>query len=338
MVKIGIIGATGNVGKQVVQQLLQHGVPAHALVLMASEASLGRVVAFKDPKDSYKEYAFVVHSSVTPPECAVYILATEAHISRSLFAILPKESVILDSSSALRMDPQVPLLSPLMNGHLISQDTNVYAHANCVASPCSLALAPLRPWGIEEVVLSSYQSASGAGWGAMQELLAASTDHIKGNPVALPTCYPRNSAFNAFPEIGALRMDGHSEEEVKIVHEIQKILELSVPIYVTAVRVPTLRGHAVSAWVRLRDDISLDEVLDVFHNAPGLRVSGTQGYHSPQEVMGSDLVFIGRIRMPAARRLQFWACSDNLRRGAATDLVESTMRVMSLRFLKHFQP
>jgi aspartate-semialdehyde dehydrogenase len=328
--RIGIIGARGNIGQKVVQQLLEKGIPSDNLILAASEPSF----LF------YQEKKFTLYTPETMPKCSLYILATPSEISQQLAPqFLKQNAFVLDSSSAFRLMPDVPLLAPLINNHLINDKTKLYAHANCIASPLSLILFPLLSFDPIGLFLSTYQAASGAGWKATQELLNSTTAHL--NQKSHPSVhFVKPIAFNLFPEIGTYSGDERpTGEEEKIVQETQKILGINIPICVTAVRVPVLRGHSMSIWIQFKDQICLAQAQSKLAKSPGIIIA-EKGYSTPMDIIDSDNVVLGRIHRPFPDRLHIWACSDNLRRGAATDLVETAFYLIDNVFLlnEHRQP
>jgi aspartate-semialdehyde dehydrogenase len=321
-VSVAVVGATGNIGRCVVQQLQKwKGI---SLLLSASKTSTLTL-------DGH-EHAVVPFHSLDP--CQIYIFATQASVSRELIPFLLRQAhppFVLDSSSAFRMDPQIPLMVPLLNQPLLTQEQKVYAHPNCVASPLALVLSPLLPWGIQDIFVSTYQSTSGAGWEAMNSCQQETSLVLKGESVSKNPYFPRTIAFNAFPQVGEYHEEGPTEEEQKIMDEVKKILSLTSTMHVTSVRVPTLQGHGMTISIKCQKTMDICGVKEAIARAPGITMSPL-GYHSPLEVVGSDQVFVGRIRQTGPCHISLWVCSDNLRRGGATDLVETAHQMIQKFF------
>jgi aspartate-semialdehyde dehydrogenase len=305
MKKIAIVGATGNVGRIVTQKLKNKA----ELVLLASRDYPEEGV-YKATPDRFKGMD-------------ICIFNTEADISESLIpAALEAGAYVVDSSSHYRLDPEVPLIVGPVNAHLVSKDQKLYAHANCLASPISIALASLVPYGIESVYVSTYQSTSGAGKKAMDECIAE-TESVLAHKSYQREIFKRQIAFNVIPQVSDIQEDGWTKEEHKIIHETHKILGQEFPIVATAVRVPVVIGHSISLSVRLRQQVS----FEVYNDYPGV-VFLDKDYKTPVEIEGSDMVFIGRARSNEMG-MHMWLCSDNLHRGAATDAVEIVEKILS---------
>lgn len=321
-IDIGIIGATGNVGREITKQMLSNKIAAKNLFLAASEKSVGSVITVGKEN-------FTIYDIQKLPKCEIYVFATESHISKKYIPTFAStRAFILDSSSALRANSTVPLIVAPINKHLINKETKIYSHANCIASPLSLTISPLLQFEPEHIYVSTYQSASGAGLHGIQEL-QQNTMSIFNKETFVPKVFPRSLAFNAFPEIGHYESEGSTGEEKKINAEVQKILNTSLNIHVTAVRIPTLRGHGMSVCIHFRKTFILKDIIHAFSTASSIAIS-SNGYHTPVEVCGSDNVWVGRIEQTSPTHLRFWACSDNIRRGAATDIVETALLLMNL--------
>lgn len=321
-VPVAIVGATGNIGRCIVHQLQDD--ESISLHLAGSRAHTLTVAGRAHP--------VVLFSSLAP--CKIYIFATQASVALQFIPSLLSQDpqpFVLDSSSAFRGDPTVPLMVPLLNSDSLTQQQKLYAHPNCVASPLSLVLSPLLSWGIKNIFVSTYQSTSGAGWQAMNSCRHETDRVLKGQALSENPYFPRNIAFNAFPQVGDYYQEGATEEEQKISDEVKKILSLTVPMHVTSVRVPTLQGHGMSVSVECERPIDLCHIKEVMGKAPGVKLSD-RGYHSPLEVIGMDSVFVGRLRQTSPHYLSFWVCSDNLRRGGATDLVETAKGILKRFF------
>ncbi len=319
MRKIALFGSTGNVGRRVAEQLLSKEISSHEnLLLFASPSSTGK----KHPTTSG-----LLHNPETCrfEDIAICIFSTESDVSRNYIPkALEKGCLVVDSSSAFRMNSEVPLIVAPVNGHLIEPKTHrLYSCANCIASPISLVAAPLKSaFGLKRIQATTYQSTSGAGKDPMDELKCETESLLKELPYSR-SHFQRQIAFNVIPQIDKIREDGYTNEEHKIIHELQKILGLNFPVTATSVRVPVLIGHSIALSLQLEKPFQLEEVLQLLSSAPHVTISEGH-YTTPAEVVGKDSVHVGRIRRDPTLEngLHLWLCSDNLRRGAATDAVE----------------
>lgn len=324
---IVVVGATGNVGRKIVELLLQRNiVTPDRLTCLASRKSTGSTL-------HAGQHSLMIKNAEDFDFSAehIYLFATESDISKHYIdKITAPGAIIIDSSSLWRLDPEVPLIVAPVNKHLISiKDTQRFAIANCVASPVSIVLAPLHAaYSIKTAHITTYQSVSGAGKQAMDELYAASKDALDGENFQC-TQFPRQIAFNIIPQIGSIRPDGFTQEEFKIMHEIQKILGAEFPICANSVRVPVLVGHSCVITLELDKKFELDDIRTHLSQTSGIKLS-EDDYTTPLEVAGKNDVYVGRIkRDPAATNgLVMWTCSDNLRRGAAVDAVEVVEEVV----------
>ncbi len=326
--KIAIIGATGNVGRKIVELFLQReSINPDDLLLFASAKSAGKTVQF----GKYK-YQISDTSACNFNECALVLFATDSDISRQYAPTALKAGCrVIDSSSAYRLDPNVPLIVSPVNAGLIQANIFLYAVANCLASPISVVLKPLHDkWTATRVIASTYQSTSGAGKEPMDELFDQTQRRLKGEEVKSQH-FPRQIAFNIIPQVDKILDDGFSYEEFKIMREIQKIISSEIKVMATAVRVPVGIGHSVSLSIEFKQKINLEEAYRTLASGPGIAIS-PHHYSTPAEVEGQDQVFVGRIRKdPSVENgLSLWIVSDNLRRGAALDAVEVAEKVLAL--------
>ncbi|MBK6765958.1 MAG: aspartate-semialdehyde dehydrogenase [bacterium] len=314
-IRLAIVGATGHVGQNTLLVLDEWQVPLADLKLYASAGSagktlrLGRAVYESLPLES-------AHF-----ECEFAILALSAELSREWAPRLTALGVkVIDHSSAFRMDSIVPLVIPEINADTIEPQTRLVANPNCSASVILMALAPLaREFGLKRVIASTYQSVSGAGYAATDELRR----QIAGD-MSEPIALPRRISGNLFPEIGALESSGYCGEETKVMQEIRKILctpELHVSA--TTVRVPVEVGHSAAVSVELHRAAKLDAVITCLNGFPGLVCDGT-GYSTPLEIAGKQEVHVGRVRLDPQEPqwLHFWVTGDNLRKGAASNAIQ----------------
>ncbi|BDB95934.1 aspartate-semialdehyde dehydrogenase [Candidatus Hydrogenosomobacter endosymbioticus] len=337
---IMVVGATGNVGRCVVQILLEKNVPKEKIHLIASDLSHGRRITVLGKE-------FIVHGvGNTDLFCksGIFMFATESDVSKSIIekALSSGDSegarqFFLDSSSEYRMRDDVMLALAPINGRLITLAQKIYSHANCIASPLSLVLNPLAQIGIKNVFLSTYQSVSGAGKEAMDELFENARAELDEKSYESKQ-FSRPIAFNVIPQIGSVGADGETGEENKIRTEVRKILANDIEINAASVRVPVAVGHSFSAWIKFSEKVSKSEIISLLSSAPFVNVTSSDGnsFLTPKEVVGTDEVHVGRIfsssyksvREKAGSVFHFWSSSDNLRRGAATDICETAITLI----------
>ena len=326
MYKIAVIGATGNVGHQTLQILAEREFPVETVYAVASDRSVGAKVSYGDTQvltvTSLNTFNF--------QGLDLAFFCTESKISREF---IPKAieagCKVIDKSSAFRLQDDVPLVVPEVNAKtLLTASKGVVANPNCTTIPLTLALKPLHEiYGVKRVVTSTYQSVSGAGKEAMDELFNQ-TRAIIVNQNIEPQYMPRQISFNVIPCIGSCEQDGDSEEETKMMLEIKKIVDPNLAIVATCVRVPVFIGHSMAVNVELAQPIaSLRDVRNLFIRSSGLAVTDRpqqNSYATPIDVVGEDKAFISRMRIDAtvASGLSFWLSCDNLRKGAALNAVQ----------------
>jgi aspartate-semialdehyde dehydrogenase len=329
---VAVVGATGMVGKEMLRVLAQRGFPIERVVALASERSKGLTVSYNGRSlkvDEINESAF--------KGIDVALFAASGDIAL-MYGPAAAESgaLVIDNSSAWRMKENVPLVVPEVNADDIRENEGIIANPNCCAIPLAVALNPLkRTVGLERVLVSTYQSASGAGRTLVDELEEQTKAIAEGKepPVA---AYPYQLAYNVVPGGWRLETDGYNEEEVKIVNETRKILhEPELRITATCVRVPVPVGHGESVFVETKEKISADDARALFSKAPGVVVQDdpqAKLYPTPHGVAGKDEVFVGRIREDASTRngLLLWIVSDNLRKGAALNAVQIAEQAIAL--------
>jgi len=322
---VAVLGATGAVGQEFLKLFEARHFPIADLRLLASERSEGRTQAFRG---SPVEVRKVVPSSFADVDVAFF----SAGASRSReYAPIARESgsVVIDNSSAFRMDPLVPLVVPEINGHLVTKDQKLYANPNCSAIILLMAVAPLRSLGqIDRIIVSTYQSASGAGARAMSELEHQTRDVLEGK-AAKPEVLPHIYAFNLFSHNTPVNEHGYNEEEWKVIQESRKILDMpSLRINVTCIRVPVLRAHSQSITVEFKAEApSEDAVRDALCSFPGVKViDDRRGNHFPMpiEATGKYDVLVGRIRRDVSHpsALSMFVAGDQLLKGAALNAVQ----------------
>jgi aspartate-semialdehyde dehydrogenase len=324
--KIAVIGATGNVGREMLTILAEREFPADEVIALASENSVGREVSFgEDDVLQVQDLARFDFRGVD-----IVLSSPGAKVSAT-FA--PKAAaagcVVIDNTSHFRMDPHVPLVVPEVNPDALAGygRKNIVANPNCSTIQMVVALKPLHDLArIRRVVVSTYQSVSGAGRDAMDELFNQ-TRAIYVNDPLVHERFTKQIAFNVIPHIDAFMEDGMTKEEWKMMVETKKILDSKISVTATCVRVPVFIGHAESINVEFENPITADEARDALREAPGVTVidhRADEGYVTPVECAGDDPVFVSRIRedFTVENGLNLWVVGDNLRKGAALNAVQ----------------
>jgi aspartate-semialdehyde dehydrogenase len=324
--KVAVVGATGNVGREMLQILAERAFPVSEVVALASERSLGRQVSFgeDDVLDVQSLDGFDFRGTD-------FVLSSAGGAVSAEFAPRAAKAgaVVIDNTSHFRMDPDVPLVVPEVNPDALAlySKRNIVANPNCSTIQMVVALAPLhRISPIRRVVVSTYQSTSGAGREAMDELFNQ-TRGIYMNQTPEPSVFSKRIAFNVIPQIDRFMEDGSTKEEWKMVAETKKILDPSIKVFATCVRVPVFIGHAVSVAAEFASEITVEQARDALEDQPGLMlVTGEEGdeYATPVECQGEDAVMVSRLRAdPSVENgLGFWCVADNLRKGAALNAVQ----------------
>lgn len=335
-INVAVVGATGNVGRKIISVLAERNFPINKLYALASERSNGKKISFGDNDiltiESLNNFDF---SKVDIVFSAVSSEVTKSYISRAI----EKGAIIIDKSSLYRMDEEVPLIVPEVNEHLITSipSKKIVASPNCCVIPLVTALSPLNNASkIKRIVISTYQSVSGAGKDYMDELFNQTKSSFMPDK-ASPNKFERQIAFNIIPKIDKFLPDGNTGEEDKIVKETQKILGQDIGVSVTSVRVPVFIGHSLSVNVEFESDISPEEAEEILSESEGIALismSGNTKYVTPVEIAGEDLVYVSRIRKDNSKQnsLNLWITGDNLRKGAATNAVqigETLVRVIN---------
>jgi aspartate-semialdehyde dehydrogenase len=325
---IAVVGATGVVGRTMVQVLHERAFPMAELRLLASGRSAGRSVQVDGRTIEIQE---AVDEAFEGVDIALFSAGADA--SRDLAPqAVARGATVIDNSAAWRMDPGVPLVVSQVNPDDLQAHEGIIANPNCSTMQLAPVLMALRDRvGIERVVVDTYQSVSGTGAEAIAELEGQIRAHAAGEPKT-HTVYPHEIAFNALPEIDVFLDNGYTKEEWKLVSENRKILHLpDLRLSCTAVRVPVFVGHSLAVHVETRDPVTPDQARRLFGAVPGVLVQDDPSAHEyPLATLaaGRDEVFVGRVRQDASieggRGLAFWVVSDNLRKGAATNAVELT--------------
>ena len=323
--RVAVVGATGNVGQEMLNILEELNFPVSELHAIASRKSQGVEVAFGDRTVKCQNLETFDFSKVD-----VVLMSAGGDVSREWAEKIGKAGpIVIDNSSAFRMDPDVPLIVPEVNSDAVrdARKKNIIANPNCSTAQLVVALKPLHDAAkIRRCVVSTYQSVSGAGKAGMDELWTQ-TKAIYGLGDATPKVFPKQIAFNLIPMIGAFRDDGYTDEEAKMWAETHKMLDPDIKLTVTCVRVPVFVGHSESVTVEFDRPLSPDEAREILREAPGVLVVDKQeadGYVTPVDAAGDFAVFVSRIRKdPTVENgLNLWVVSDNLRKGAALNAVQ----------------
>jgi aspartate-semialdehyde dehydrogenase len=320
---IAIVGATGNVGRKIIEVLEKKELTIDNLYLLASSKSAGLKIKFKG-----KEHEVFDLENFDFSKAKITFFAAGAKISEKFAEKVAKNSLVIDNSSFFRMDQDVPLIVPQVNSNdLKSIKKNIIANPNCSTAQLVIALKPLHDlFKIKRVVVSTYQSVSGGGKAPMDELIEQ-TKLILDNKEVKFRNFTKQIAFNVIPHIDLFSEDGYTKEELKMVNETKKILDKKIDLTATCVRIPVLVSHSESVNIQFEKPFSLDEVRKALENFNGCKVFDERsdgGYSTPLEAEGKDETFISRIREDKTinNGLNLWIVSDNLLRGAALNAVE----------------
>lgn len=323
--KVAVVGATGNVGREMLDILAERNFPADEVVAVASRRSQGVECSFGDKTLKVKALDHFDFSDVD-----ICLMSAGGAVSKEWSPkIAAQGAVVIDNSSAWRMDPDVPLIVPEVNAGAITGFTkkNIIANPNCSTAQLVVALKPLHDKAkIKRVVVATYQSVSGAGKDAMDELFSQSKAVFTLDEVKTKK-FSKRIAFNVIPHIDVFMDDGYTKEEWKMVVETKKILDPKIKLSATCVRVPVFVGHSEAVNIEFENPITADEARDILRNAPGCLVIDKHedgGYVTPYECVGEDATYISRIREDGTieNGLQLWIVSDNLRKGAALNAVQ----------------
>ncbi|MCS6973047.1 MAG: aspartate-semialdehyde dehydrogenase [Cyclobacteriaceae bacterium] len=317
--KLAVVGATGLVGQEILTVLQERNFPFDELYLVASEKSIGQKVSFKG-----KDYAIRSIEEVCnlAPDIAIFSAGAGTSLEWAP-RYAEKGTIVIDNSSAWRMDPTKKLIVPEINGHELTIDDRIIANPNCSTIQMVMVLAPLHvKFKLKRVVVSTYQAVTGTGKDAVEQLMNE-RNNING-----PKVYPHPIDFNTLPHIDSFLDNGYTKEEMKIVNETRKILsDNTIGVTATAVRVPTLGGHAEAVNAEFYHDFACSEIRAILASTPGVIVQDdpkNNVYPMPINTRGRDEVFVGRIRRDESQpnTVNLWIVADNLRKGAATNAVQ----------------
>ena len=326
--KVAVVGATGMVGNVMLQLLEERQFPLTELIPVASERSVGKMIPFKG-----KEYPVVSLQTAVDMKADIALFSAGGSTSLEWAPKFAEAgTTVIDNSSAWRMDPDKKLIIPEINAHLLTSADKIIANPNCSTIQMLVALAPLQStYGIERLVISTYQSITGTGVAAVQQL----ENEYEGKKGDMAYPYPIHR--NALPHCDVFQDNGYTKEEMKLVNETHKILgDDTIGITATAIRIPVVGGHSESVNVQLKGESSVAEIQRLLNEADGVIVQDnpeTNTYPMPLYAHGKDEVFVGRIRQDFSQNNTFnlWIVADNLRKGAATNAIQIAEYLISNR-------
>jgi len=327
--KVAVVGATGLVGREMIKVLESRNFPVNELIAVASKGSVGQHVSFKG-----MDIVVVSAEEALRQKPEIVLFSAGGSVSLELapqFAAYGAK--VIDNSSAWRMHDNIPLVVPEVNGSVLTRDDHIIANPNCSTIQLVMALAPLHhKYGIKRIVISTYQSVSGSGKKGIDQLMNE-RKNIPHNKF-----YPHQIDMNVLPHAGDFDADGNTSEEIKLTNETKKILDPSILLTATVVRVPVKGGHSEAVNIEFENDFTLPEVKRLLGGMPGVVVldfPGANLYPMPILAEGKDEVFVGRIRRDTSREncLNMWVVSDNLRKGAATNAVQIAEFLLSKKLV-----
>jgi aspartate-semialdehyde dehydrogenase len=323
--RVAVVGATGNVGREMLGILAERSFPADDVIALASRRSQGTEVSFGDK--TLKVKALDHHDFADVDIC---LMSAGSAVSKEWSPrIAAAGAVVIDNSSCWRYDADVPLVVPEVNADAVAgfRKRGIIANPNCSTAQLVVVLKPLHDMAkIKRVVVATYQSVSGAGKDAMDELFAQ-TKSVYVLDEITPNKFPKRIAFNVIPHIDVFMEDGFTKEEWKMMAETKKILDPKIKLVATCVRVPVFVGHSEAVAIEFENPITVEEAREALRNAPGVMVIDKReagGYATPYEAVGEDATYVSRIREDATveNGLALWCVSDNLRKGAALNAIQ----------------
>ena len=328
--KIAVVGATGLVGREILKVIEERAINPETLIPVASPRSVGSTVHFAG-----SELTVVSHEDAVRLKPHVAIFSAGAAVSKQWAPVYAEAGItVIDNSSAWRMYPEIPLVVPEINAHILKKDDKIIANPNCSTIQLVMILAPLeRTYGINRVIVSTYQSVTGTGAKAVRQL-ENERRGIQGE-----MAYPHPIDLNLFPHGGEFQSNGYTSEEIKLINETRKILSTpGMQITATIVRVPVFGGHSEAVTIGLKHEYSLEDIRSLFEQTPGVIVRDDPKnniYPMPLFSQGKDDVFVGRIRRDesAPNSLNLFIVADNLRKGAATNAVQIALYLESQNIL-----
>ena len=320
---ITIVGATGNVGRKIIEVLENKNFPTDNLYLVASSKSAGLKLKFKGEEIKVENLETFDFSKGN-----ITFFSAGGKISEKYAPLAAKHSTVIDNSSHFRMDPDVPLIVPQVNSNdLKNIKKNIIANPNCSTAQLVIILKPLHDlFNIKRVVISTYQATSGAGKAPMDELVEQTKLSLENKKI-ISKNFTKQIAFNAIPHIDTFVDEGYTKEELKMVNETKKIIDKEIELTATCVRIPVLVSHSESVNIEFKKSLSLEKIYSILNNAAGCKVYDKRedgGYMTPLEAEGKNETYISRIREDKTKEntINLWIVSDNLLRGAALNAVE----------------
>ncbi len=321
---IAIVGATGNVGRKLIEVLEKKDFKVSELFLVASSKSEGKKINFNG-----KEHSVIDLEKFDFSKVKIAFFAAGSSIAEKWAHVAAEKTIVIDNSKFFRKDPDIPLVVPEVNSKELFnvKNKNIIANANCSVIPIVVALKPLHDlYNIKRIVVSTYQSVSGAGKAPMDELLSQTKDYFDNKKLESKN-FTKQIAFNAIPHIDSFLENGYTKEEQKTTDEVKKILDNKIKITSTCVRIPVLVSHSISANVEFNKKYNLEEIINVLSTSPGCKVVDEHkdgGYITPVEAENKFETFISRIRQDESQpnSINLWIVSDNLLKGAALNAVE----------------
>ena len=322
--KVGILGATGAVGREMMKVLEERNFPISELRLLASARSVGKKLPFRGEELTVAEATHEAFEGLD-----IVLGAAQNPIAKDMAPYIVKAgAVFVDNSSAFRLDPDVPLVVPELNPEDAKKHKGIIANPNCTTIVTLTALGGLAKHSkITSIIASSYQATSGAGAGGPIELMEE-VEALSAGKTYEPKVFQYQIAFNVIPQIGSEAFEGYTSEEMKMQNEGRKILHLpDLKVSCTCVRVPVVRSHSVSVIVRTEEKISVEQARKLIASAPGCKLVddlAAKQYPMPLDTSDQDLVFVGRIRedLTDEKGLNIWCCGDQVRKGAATNAIQ----------------
>ncbi len=330
--RIAILGATGVVGREITKITEELNVDFESIKFLSSAKSAGSKVTFKG-----QEYT-VIEATPEVFDDVDIVMASAGGSTSQKFApeIVKRGGVIIDNSSAFRMEKDVPLVIAGVNDEDLRKHKGIIANPNCSTSQLMLVLEPLKQFGLKRLIVSTYQAVSGAGLAAINELKEDTIANLEGKPFE-NKCFKKPISFNVIPQIDVFCENGYTKEEMKVVNETRKILHLdeSTMISCTAARVPVFNGHSEAVDIEFNEEVSPEKVREILTNAYGIKVIDKPAdfeYPTTRDASGVDPVFVGRIRKNLAfnNGISLWCVADNLRIGAALNTVRICKRVIEM--------
>ena len=327
--KVAVVGATGMVGNVMLQVLEERNFPVTELIPIASEKSIGQTIVFKG-----KEYKVIGLAQAVSLKPDIALFSAGGSVSTEWAPKFAQVgTIVVDNSSAWRMDPTKKLVIPEINADVLTKEDKIIANPNCSTIQMLVALSPLRKYGIKRIIVSTYQSITGTGVKAVKQL----ENEYRNEKGEMAYHYPIHR--NAIPHCDVFEPNGYTKEEMKLVRETKKIFaDDTIRVTATAVRIPVVGGHSESVNVEFEQDFDLTEVRKILSKAPGITLqdnTDTNTYPMPIYAQGKDDVFVGRIRRDesAPNSLNMWVVADNLRKGAATNTIQIAETLIKKGFL-----